>query len=132
MVLGLLLGVVLFLQTVVFDLYGEQQKVIWDWFTAAILPNGVLMLGVLASQGKAVRTDVGTNSVIFGLAMGTSVIYLLAIGIVIGLMGIRYSMRPYESSQLPLQFFQAFNALLIGAFFGAGQSDEAPPQAPNP
>ena len=126
-VLGLLLGVVLFLQTVVFDLYGEQEKVVWDWFTAAVLPNGVLMLGVLASQAKAARSDVTANSVLFSLAMGTSVIYLLAIGIVIGLMGIRFSMHPYESSQLPLQFFQGFNALLIGAFFGAGQSDEASP-----
>ena len=115
---ALLLAIVLLLQTVVYSFLGEHDEELWKWFSTAVLPNTTLMLGVLGAQAFGARAGgVHANRLLFGMAIFASLLYLIVISIVIALIGIRFSIRPWLSAQLPLAFFQAVTTVLIGIFF---------------
>ena len=124
---SLILASVLFFQTMVSEIFAGQDVEIWDWLTRALIPNACLMLGVLGAEklGKESASTFVSRTLV-GLAIIISLAYLLALGVVMALIPLRFSLQPIEASSAPLKFFQALVGVVIGIFFAAkGEARDA-------
>ena len=112
------IGLTLFIQDTVYNLFGNQSQIVWDWFYKAIMPTVSLMIGVMVAQylrGGVDRRYGG--KLVFSIAMVLSLSYLTIIGIVVAAIAIRFSLAPLSASGTFLGIHQALTSASLGAFF---------------
>jgi hypothetical protein len=118
-----LLSLVLLFQVSMTSMYEGRIKGLWDWFLPATAPTLGLMIATLVSGSQdSARTDAEKG--IFVLALVLSTGYLLILGVLIAVVGLRYSWAPIENSAPLLAAVQGFVTLAIGAFFVRAKSPE--------
>jgi hypothetical protein len=76
-ILGLIVGVVLFIQTSPTGAYRVNASEVWDWFLAAVTPTFFLILASVIAQARSPEPESTVDRFYYRLAFGSSAVYLL-------------------------------------------------------
>jgi hypothetical protein len=118
-----LLSLVLLYQVSMTNMYEGRSKELWDWFLPATTPTLGLMIATLvggSQDGGRVEADKG----VFLLSLLMSLGYLVVLGVLLALVGLKYSWAPIDNSAPLLATVQGLVTLAIGAFFVRAKGSE--------
>ena len=100
--------------------YGDKADEAWSWYLPTVLPTLSLVFGLFAFRirGAAVSSR-QVDKASYRLALGSSLGYLLLVGLSIGLSPLAESgpLQLMRTSNLWLAPFQGLACALVGAFF---------------